>query len=81
MANDTRWAKRRIVLQQQAGDPRKLFILDSGELGVIRAFQFNTDGELIALLPALEAGAAGVPGLPVERDVLGECAIAANQQV
>ena len=48
---------------------------------VVGSFQFDPDREIVASFSPLEGGVAGVPGPQVERHVLDQLAIPANQQM
>ncbi len=62
-------------------DLRQHFILRGFIVHVIRAFQFDTDGEVVAVLPPVEFGCAGMPGALVERDELHDLPFPIDQEM
>jgi|GEM_PF-6720145 len=71
----------RIGGQQGVDDLVQAAVLDVLIVGIVSAFQLDTDGKVIADLAAPIAGSPGMPGAAVEGYVLDKFPRSADEQV
>jgi len=81
MADDGVGAQQRIGRQQRPGHRDQPLILGLTVGEVIGALQLDPDGEIVAGGSPPKAGAARMPGPPIEGDELGQAPITLDQQV
>ena len=81
MSPDIYTGKQRPDLLQYLYHLRQYFILYRFVWHVIGAFQLNTDGKVITVLPSAEFGTAGVPGAPVKRHELYDLSFPVYQKM
>lgn len=64
---------------QQSGEIGQASILYGFIRHMVASLQLDTDGEIIAIAPALELGEPGVPGAPMEGNILDNLSIPTNK--
>src|SRR5690606_23900669 len=79
--HDARRVNAGIGLLQHRQHCRQLLVLAAGIDDVVRAFQLNADGKIIAARPPAITGFAGMPGALRERHELHQFTVTPHQQV
>ena len=72
---------QRIVLLQELCQLAQPLVLGVGKSFEIRAFQFDANRKVIAALPVVPCGLAGVPGALAARYKLDQLAVASDQEM
>ena len=81
MTDDSIAFDGRVALHQCLAEPRRLSVLGSGEGLILITDHLDADGKIVAVLPALPTGLAGMPGALATGDVLRHTAPTVDEEV